>query len=74
MMNIGSVERVLRVVVGGILALWALSLFSVSNVLVWQLLAVALVALDLDFVVTGVRGYCPLYDRLGWSTVGSRTE
>ena len=66
--NLGTVERVVRVVLGGILAGWALSLFLGTIVLVWRLAYGALIALGLDFVVTGIRGYCPLYKRLGWST------
>lgn len=66
--NLGTVERVVRVVLGGTLAVWALSLFLGSDVLVWRLAYGALIALGLDFVVTGIRGYCPLYKRLGWST------
>lgn len=68
MKNLGMTERVLRVVLGGALALWALSLFLGGDILVWQLADVALIALGLDFVTTGIRGYCPLYKRLGWST------
>lgn len=68
MKNIGTVERVLRVIIGGALAVWALSLLLSGNGILWQLLDAALVALGIDFVVTGIRGYCPLYARLGWST------
>ena len=66
--NLGTVERVVRIVLGGSLAVWGLSLFLGSNVLVGRLAYGALIALGLDFVVTGIRGYCPLYKRLGWST------
>lgn len=66
--NLGTVERVVRVVLGGTLAVWALLLFLGSDVLVSRLVYGALVVLGLDFVVTGIRGYCPLYQRLGWST------
>lgn len=68
MKNVGTVERIVRVVLGGALALWALSQLLSGNVLIWQLVDVALVALGLDFVITGIRGYCPLYKWLGWST------
>lgn len=68
MKNIGTVERILRVILGGALALWALSLFVNGDSLIWRLVDVALIALGIDFVVTGIRGYCPLYKRLGWST------
>lgn len=68
MKNLGTLERVLRVLLGGALAVWALSLLLGGGALVWQLLRIALIALGVDFVVTGIRGYCPLYKRLGWST------
>lgn len=64
------IERVLRVALGGALAVGALILFVGSHHLVWRLLDIALFALGVDFVVTGIRGYCPLYKRLGWSTAG----
>ena len=68
MKNVGTTERVMRVAFGGALAIWALlSLFD-GNGLIWILLYVALIALGADFVITGVRGYCPLYKRLGWNT------
>ena len=68
MKNLGTIERVLRVVLGSALAIWALTLFLGGGGIIWQLLDVALIALGVDFVVTGIRGYCPLYNRLGWST------
>lgn len=62
--GLGPVERVIRVVGGGLLALIALSLWLTSSGLAsWAWIAAAL--LGLDFVVTGLRGYCPLYARLG---------
>jgi hypothetical protein len=68
MKNLGTIERVLRVVLGGALAIWALTLFLSGGGLIWLLTYAALIALGVDFVVTGIRGYCPLYNRLGWST------
>ena len=68
MKNLGTIERVLRVALGGALAIWASVLFLGGDALIWRLLYVALIALGVDFVVTGIRGYCPLYNRLGWST------
>ena len=68
MKNLGTVERVLRVLLGGALAIWALLLLLGAGALVRVLLDVALIALGVDFVVTGIRGYCTLYKRLGWST------
>ena len=66
--NLGTIERVLRATLGGALAIWALVLLFGGGGLIWLLLYVALIALGVDFVVTGIRGYCPLYNRLGWST------
>ena len=68
MKNLGMIERVVRVVLGGALAIWAVAQFLGGDVFVWRLLDVALIALGVDFVVTGIRGYCPLYKQLGWST------
>ena len=70
MKNVGTLDRVLRIALGGALAVWGLSLLLGGGALVWQLLRIALIALGVDFVVTGIRGYCPLYKRLGWSTTG----
>ncbi len=62
--GLGPVERLVRVIGGGLLAVVAVSLWLSSTGLVaWVWVGVAL--LGLDFVVTGVRGYCPLYARLG---------
>ena len=66
--NLGTMERVLRVALGAALAVWALVLLLGGGSIVWVLLYIALIALGVDFVVTGIRGYCPLYKRLGWST------
>ncbi|MCL4535726.1 MAG: DUF2892 domain-containing protein [Bacteroidetes bacterium] len=68
MKNLGSVDRVLRVVLGAAVALWALWLFFGGEVLILRLVCLVFVALGLDLVVTGIRGYCPLYKRLGWNT------
>ena len=62
--GLGPVERVIRVVGGGLLAIIALSLWLTSSGLAaWAWIGAAL--LGLDFLVTGIRGYCPLYARLG---------
>ena len=68
MKNVGTVERVLRVLLGGALAVWASWLLLGGGAPTQLLLYAALIALGVDFVVTGVRGYCPLYQWLGWST------
>lgn len=72
--NVGTVERVTRVVFGGALAVWALVLLLGGGSLIWLLLHAALIALGVDFVVTGIRGYCPLYSLLGWSTAQSKAH
>lgn len=62
--GLGPIERLLRIVAGGALALVAANLWLTTGGYVsWAWFAAAL--LGLDFVVTGVRGYCPLYVRLG---------
>lgn len=68
MKNLGIIERVLRVALGGALVIWAFVSFFDANGLIRTLLDVALIALGADFVVTGIRGYCPLYNRIGWNT------
>ncbi|OFZ85341.1 MAG: hypothetical protein A2W21_02040 [Betaproteobacteria bacterium RBG_16_66_20] len=70
MKNLGTAERVLRVLLGGAVAVWASWLSLGGGALTQLLLYIALFALGVDFVVTGARGYCPLYKRLGWSTAG----
>lgn len=71
--NVGPVDRILRILLGGLLAVWALTrLIDHGRGAVW-LFDLALVALGVDFVVTGIRGYCPLYARLGWNTAYAHT-
>lgn len=74
MKNLGTTERVLRVLLGSALAVWAAVLLLGGGTWVWLLLYVALTALGVDFVVTGIRGYCPLYQRLGWRTAYKPTR
>lgn len=67
--NVGTIERWVRVLGGGIAAFAGLAfLLAGPGSLLLGVAAVALVLLGLDFVVTGITGYCPLYHRLGWST------
>jgi hypothetical protein len=67
--NVGTAERWIRVIGGGLAVIVGLFfLFSVPASLLLGLAGVVLVLLGLDFVVTGITGYCPLYHRLGWST------
>ena len=62
--GLGPIERIIRILGGGALALFALNFWlTTGGYGAWAWFAAAL--LGLDFVVTGVRGYCPLYARLG---------
>jgi Inner membrane protein YgaP-like, transmembrane domain len=72
--NVGTIERVGRIALGGGLAVWAAVLLLGAAGLISLLLYFALVVLGLDFVVTGIRGYCPLYNLLGWSTVQPKPQ
>ena len=61
---LGLLERVIRVVGGALLAIVALDLaLTSSGVTTWAWFGAAL--LGLDFVVTGLWGYCALYARFG---------
>ena len=67
--NVGAVERWVRVLGGSLLAFIGLAYLLPGPVSVpMVILGVALVLLGLDFVYTGLTGYCPLYNKLGWST------
>ena len=67
-MNLGTGERILRIVIGGALLIWGVLMLYEDGGIIFLLLSIALVALGMDFIVTGIRGYCPLYNRLGWNT------
>ena len=61
---LGPIERAVRILGGALLAVVAADLWlAAGGFVAWAWLAAAL--LGLDFVVTGIRGYCPLYARLG---------
>ena len=66
--NVGTLERWIRVVGGGLAAVAGLILLISPPSVVIGAAAVVLILLGLDFVYTGFTGYCPLYRRLGWST------
>ncbi len=67
--NVGTVERWIRIIGGAIAAgIGLIVLLPVPASLLLGVLGVVLVLLGLDFVMTGITGYCPLYQRLGWST------
>lgn len=62
--GLGPLERTVRILGGGLLALLAFNLWlTTEGLIAWAWFAVAL--LGVDFVATGIRGYCPLYARLG---------
>lgn len=67
--NVGTLERWLRVLGGGIVVIVGLIVLLPSPASIGTgVLAVALIVLGADVVFTGLTGYCPLYHRLGWST------
>lgn len=53
MKNLGNTERLLRIVLGGAAAVWALWAFLSGTTIIWRIVDVAVVALGIDFVVTG---------------------
>lgn len=62
--GLSPVERIARIIGGGLVAILGITLaLAADGFATWAWLGGAL--LGLDFVVTGVRGYCPLYARLG---------
>lgn len=67
--NIGTWERVARVLLGAGLVLAGVVTFGASGVFAYRAFALAGVVLGLDFVVTGAIGFCPLYYKLGWTTL-----
>lgn len=67
--NVGPLERLIRVVGGSSLAVLGVVLVLVVDLSWWAAtVEVAAILLGIDFVYTGITGYCPLYHRLGWST------
>ena len=66
--NVGVVERIIRVTGGGALAVGSLLLLTGASSVWAGALEVAGIALGIDFVYTGLTGFCPLYHKLGWAT------
>lgn len=68
--NLGPLERMVRVAGGALLATVGVVLFVAVDPSWWVATTeVAAILLGIDFVYTGITGYCPLYHRLGWSTL-----
>ena len=63
--NITPLERVGRVLIGGVGALGGLVLLASAGSIGVAMLEVLLVLAGLDLVVTGALGHCPLYAKLG---------
>lgn len=63
--NISTVERLGRVVIGAATAVVGVLLLVSASSLLAVVLEVLLVGAGLDLVVTGALGHCPLYQRLG---------
>ncbi len=62
--GLGTGERIVRGVLGGGGAIAGIvGWLSIGGWFGWAWFAVGLIGVD--FVITGVRGYCPLYARLG---------
>ncbi len=62
--GLGPIERAIRVGGGVVVVIIGLNLWLAGGGLIaWAWIGAAL--LGVDFIVTGVRGYCPLYARLG---------
>ena len=63
--NIGNGERVGRVILGAALAVLGI-VVVVAGPSLWGWVGALLAgAAGIDLIVTGARGYCPLYARLG---------
>ena len=62
--GLSMAERVIRVALGGGALLAGVVLWTTGSG-IFLLVGLGVALLGLDFVVTGIRGYCPLYARLG---------
>ena len=63
--NIGNAERVGRVVLGAALAVLGIVVVVAGPGLWGWVGALLALGAGIDLIVTGARGYCPLYARLG---------
>ena len=64
--NITGLERVGRVVLGGLAVIAGVVLLASAGSVVAIVLEVLLVLTGLDLVITGALGHCPLYRKLGY--------
>lgn len=71
--NVGTPERITRIVGGIIVGLTGLYVLLNGSSLWLSALAFAGIALGLDFIYTGITGYCPLYAKLRWSTARAQS-
>ncbi len=70
--NVGNIDRAARVVGGVSMAALGLTLLIAAGGPLWLFaFGGVLVALGLDFAVTGGTGHCLIYQLLGWSTAPS---
>lgn len=65
--NITPLERAARVAIGVVTAIIGIVLITGAGSAVAVVLELLLILAGLDLVVTGARGYCPLYNRLGYT-------
>jgi len=65
--NITSVERTGRVLIGLAAVISGAVLLSAAGSLFAVALEILLIATGLDLVVTGALGHCPLYHKLGFT-------
>jgi hypothetical protein len=67
--NLGMVEQAVRMVVGSLASLSGIVLLAPGKAsLASGAVGVVLVIAGLYLFVTGSAGYCPIYNRLGWTT------
>jgi hypothetical protein len=60
--NIGTPDRILRILIGAALVLWFF-MGSTTGVWAWAALVVGIV-----LIATAAINFCPIYAILGWST------
>lgn len=70
--NIAPWERVVRVLVGTALIALAVLVVRGTDVLGYQMIAIAGALLGADLAITGGLGFCPLYHKLGRGTTPVR--